>query len=246
MSDTLFSTREAAKFLRVSEASIRRWADGGLLPASRVGRRRARRFREADLVRFLSGAPSESVQLQSRAPAIRLHGLTIDVGSHLATYFASEAGRFRLGVPFLRDGLQSGQACIVHASLRTREQYLRMLRGQQLDIEDSLRSERLAFMPLRRLSVEEFIDVLDRMVVDACQRHPGPLRFLGEPASGARSVGSVRALLNLEQQLSLMVKRLPMVILCPYDVRQFDGPTLLNGLKLHVDSFAHPLGYFLN
>ena len=38
--DSLLNTEEAARFLRVSEASIRRWSDAGLLPARRVGRRR--------------------------------------------------------------------------------------------------------------------------------------------------------------------------------------------------------------
>src|ERR1700736_2743536 len=53
MSDKLLTTREAARFLRASEASLRRWADAGLLPASRLGHRRARRFKEDDLLRFM-------------------------------------------------------------------------------------------------------------------------------------------------------------------------------------------------
>ncbi|TMB60947.1 MAG: helix-turn-helix domain-containing protein, partial [Chloroflexi bacterium] len=36
--ERLLTTREAATFLKVSEASIRRWTDSGLLPARRVGR----------------------------------------------------------------------------------------------------------------------------------------------------------------------------------------------------------------
>ena len=54
---SLLNTKEAAEFLRVSEASIRRWSDSGLLPAQRVGRRRERRFAQSDLVQFL-GQPS--------------------------------------------------------------------------------------------------------------------------------------------------------------------------------------------
>jgi excisionase family DNA binding protein len=244
MSASLLSTREAARFLRVSEASIRRWTDGGLLPASRVGRRRARRFNQADLLRFMGADPAEAAPNALRT--ITLQGMTVGVGSHLASYFASDGGRLRLGVPFLGDGLQSGQPCIVHASMSAREHYLRALRDQGVEVDAALRSGLLSFMPLRRMSLAAFIDVLDGMVVAASSRHPGPLRFLGEPASGAKSVGSTRGLLQLEQLFSVMVKRLPMVMLCPYDVREFNGVTLLEGLKLHFDTFAHPLGYFLN
>src|SRR3979490_3074688 len=56
LSDSLLNTKEAARFLRVSEASIRRWSDAGLLPASRVGRRRERRFAHDELGRFLGHA----------------------------------------------------------------------------------------------------------------------------------------------------------------------------------------------
>ena len=51
MQDEL-STREAAELLGVSEASIRRWSDEGLLPVRRIGRRLERRFSEEDLRRF--------------------------------------------------------------------------------------------------------------------------------------------------------------------------------------------------
>src|SRR2546426_11422973 len=47
--ERLLNTAEAARFLRVSQASIRRWSDSGLLAARRVGRRRERRVRGAGL-----------------------------------------------------------------------------------------------------------------------------------------------------------------------------------------------------
>ena len=50
---SLLNTKEAARFLRVSEASIRRWSDSGLLPARRVGPRRERRFEVSELEHFL-------------------------------------------------------------------------------------------------------------------------------------------------------------------------------------------------
>src|SRR3989475_11698605 len=51
--ERLLNTAEAARFLRVSQASIRRWSDSGLLAARRVGRRRERRFSESGLQAFM-------------------------------------------------------------------------------------------------------------------------------------------------------------------------------------------------
>ena len=60
MSDTL-NTEGAARFLGVSEASVRRWSDLGLLAVERSGRRRVRRFAVDELARFRTreAAPAE-------------------------------------------------------------------------------------------------------------------------------------------------------------------------------------------
>lgn len=52
-SSPLLTTKEAADFLRVSEASIRRWADAGKLKCYYVGDRGERRFTREDLLAYL-------------------------------------------------------------------------------------------------------------------------------------------------------------------------------------------------
>ena len=96
MNDKLLNTKEAAGFLRVSEASIRRWSDVGLLPARRIGRRRERRFVEADLVRFLgAGDPLSAARTLGVPAAVNIGGLPVLLRSHLAAFYNTEAGRLR-------------------------------------------------------------------------------------------------------------------------------------------------------
>ena len=52
------STLQAAKRLGVSEASVRRWSDRGLLPVQRVGKRLERRFKAEHVDRFVAPAPA--------------------------------------------------------------------------------------------------------------------------------------------------------------------------------------------
>src|SRR3989475_10391149 len=52
MSKGWLSTRQAAKRLGVSEASVRRWSDRGLLPVQRVGKRLERRYKPEHVERF--------------------------------------------------------------------------------------------------------------------------------------------------------------------------------------------------
>jgi excisionase family DNA binding protein len=247
MSDKLLTTREAARFLRASEASLRRWADAGLLPASRVGRRRARRFKEDDLLRFMGpsqGGPSPAITGLPRALA--LEGMSIALGSHLGSFYSTDAGRLRLGFPFLRAGIKSGQACVLLALPEVREHYIRALQSEGVDVDAAERNGLLTLLLVESLSPEEFIASLERVFIDVVRHRPGPFRFLGDTLAGLRSLGSVAGLLDVERQIGAMAKRFPMVMLCVYDVREFDGLTMLECMKVHHDTLAYEVGYFLS
>src|SRR5213593_4341976 len=99
--EQLLNTAEAARFLRVSQASIRRWSDSGLLAARRVGRRRERRFSESDLEAFMQRPESGA----ARTPVVSIGGVPVATPAHLATLYSTDAGGLRLTVPFLADGL---------------------------------------------------------------------------------------------------------------------------------------------
>jgi excisionase family DNA binding protein len=248
MSGPVLTTREAARFLQVSEASIRRWTNQGLLPASRVGRRRARRFTEQDLLRFMgttADAPTDATGTAG-PEVITVKGMQVALGSHLASLYGTDAGRVGLAVQFLREGLLAGQTCMLYADAGLRAQYLQALAGEGVDVDAAIRSGLLAFPPVKTVSAAEWIASFERFVADATRDRPGPIRFLGDTTTGLASVESPAELLILEQQLSAIVRRLPMVMLCPFDVRAFDGVTLLESLKLHFDTFDHRFGYFLS
>ena len=247
MSDKLLTTREAARFLRASEASLRRWADAGLLPASRVGRRRARRFKEEDLLRFMGPEQGGPARATTGLPgAISLENMFVGLGSHLGSFYSTDAGRLRLGLPFLRDGIQAGQACILFALPDTREHYLQGLQREGVDVPSAERAGLLTMLSVPPLSPEQFISLLEGLFIDIIRRRPGPFRLLGEPVAGLAAVQSVPAFLSFEHQCGALAKGFPVVILCAYDVREFDGQTIIECLKLHHDTFAYELGYFLS
>jgi len=177
---------------------------------------------------------------------ISIKGMQVGLGSHLASLYGTDAGRFGLGLPFLREGLLAGQTCLLYADAGLREQYLQALASEGVDVDAAVGTGLLAFPPVNPVSVKEWIASFERFVAYATRDRPGPIRFLGETTTGLANVKPVAELLSLEQQLSAVVRRLPMVMLCPYDVRLFDGVTLLESLKLHFDTFEHRLGYFLS
>lgn len=247
MSDSLLTTAEAATFLRASQSSVRRWADAGLLAASRIGRRGARRFREEDLLRFMGRTPGGSPPAASGLPrALSFQGMAVRLGSHLACHYGTDAGRVRVAVPFLREGLVANQTCLLYATGPFRDECLRALKSEEVDTTAAIKSGLLVLMPVRRTTIADWIAEFERLVAEARRLRSGPVRFVGDTSTGLRSVGSARMLFRLEQDLTTVVKRLPVVMLCPYDARAFDGMQVMEALKTHFDTFDYQLGYFLS
>jgi excisionase family DNA binding protein len=58
--EDLLDIKQAARYLQVSETSLRRWTNGGQLACLRVGLRRERRFRRADLLAFMEYQPARN------------------------------------------------------------------------------------------------------------------------------------------------------------------------------------------
>jgi excisionase family DNA binding protein len=109
----LLDIREAAQFLSVSETSLRRWTNAGILPCLRIGRRRERRFRRADLLAFME-QPAVVRDQNWRDDPMGLQELSAEPvaaiqGNHLCGIYGTDAGRLDLAVPFLLEGLEKNQ-----------------------------------------------------------------------------------------------------------------------------------------
>ncbi len=242
MSADFVGTREAARLLGVSEASVRRWSDSGLLQSHRVGRRSERRFERSAVLGLKSaGRPDASLSSNS----LLLEGREIPVHSHLSSYYTSDRGRLRLGVPFLRDGLAAGQPCVIISNPETARLLEDELKAEGVAVERALETGRLRELETfktRSQGIEEF----ERTVAAFTRRGDLVIRVLGEATQNATSLGSIAEQLRFEDMLDGLVRRYPVVLICQYDVRRLKGRDVIDVLKGHADNFNRPLGMFLN
>jgi excisionase family DNA binding protein len=246
--ERLLTTREAATFLKVSEASIRRWTDSGLLPARRVGRRRARRLREEDLRMFMEVGPSHSANGAGTSPpsTIVIQDVIVSQGDHLAAFYTTDAGRLRIGLPFLRDGLRAGETVVLRALPAIREHYFAALRNEGVDAAEAIQAGQLMLYPEISGSASEQVARFKQLLTAASRQRPGQIRILAETLADVHTVGSVAEHMVVEQQVSAVFKRFPVVTICAYDVRAFDAVTVIEALKVHSDIFGPRVGYWLN
>jgi excisionase family DNA binding protein len=245
ISNGLLNTEEAARFLRVSQASIRRWSDAGLLPARRVGRRRERRFAHADLVQFL-GQRTGDPQLPKPALTVSVGGAPISLRTHLAPIFSTDLGGLRLAVPFLAEGLRSGQPCFLAATGVVLERYFKALSQEAIDVDAAQQSGRLTIVGWPGGTVTEALANWELLFGKALAGGPTVLRIVGEMACERSMFSSDAEMLAYEEAYELMIRRYPAVTLCQYDAREFNGEVILRVLKAHPDMFLQHLGGLLN
>jgi excisionase family DNA binding protein len=246
-SDSLLNTEEAARYLRVSEASIRRWSNAGLLPALRVGRRRERRFSAADLQDFLGQRSDAAAPAVSSASKVTVGGQSVPVSSHLAPIYSTDEGGLRLSVPFLAEGLRAGQPCLLAATGAVFERYARALTDEQgIDFEAAVSGGRLTLVRWPGATVSQAIANWERLFGKALAGGPTILRIVGELASERAMFPPGADIMAYEEAYDVMARRFPAVTLCQYDAREFDGEIMLRALKAHPDMFDQHLGGFLN
>ncbi len=242
--DELLDIEQAAQFLNVSETSLRRWTNAGRLACLRVGRRRERRFRRADLLAFMedqpAGAQVGAPRSSSPHPAHTvIDGVAYALGAHLCGLFASEVGRIKQVIGFLEDGLRPGTVCFYVAPDKSRADALAHLEKSRPSLRTDIAAGRLIlpdFMPSPRAQLEYF----ETSMRAALRGGAHTLRIVGD-VSGLGPKTEEEGLLEFEAEFEeVIAKRFPLVTLCQYDVRQFSGVTILNALKLHRDTFRYP------
>jgi transcriptional repressor of dcmA and dcmR len=223
--DDLLDIKQAAQFLNVSETSLRRWTNAGQLACLRVGRKRERRFRRADLLAFIEEQPAG-------APAV----------AHLCGLYASELSRAKLAADFLADGLQPGSVNYLAATPDARDQIVVDLERRRPTLSADIEAGRLLLLEYPAAAeAKDYHDHWDRMFAAARRAGARALRFVGDVSGGPALRLARNELVEYERLYSELVQRLRVPTLCLYDVRHASGLDVLDVLKCHQDFFPHPV-----
>ncbi len=241
----LLDIGEAAQFLSVSETSLRRWTNAGALPCLRVGQRRERRFRRADLLAFMEDQPPPSSRAGAHPAPLALvrpveESITLTHGGHLCAFYGSDLGRVTLAVRFLLDGLQEGSMVYLVASARSTKHILRHLKGKRPSLERDISAGKLLLSDYQRnprAQIKDFEERLKEGVAAGTQS----FRVFGDTWEMRRK-SSADGFAQYEAAYDqLIARRYPVVTICAYDARRFSGVDVLDALKAHRDTFRYPL-----
>jgi excisionase family DNA binding protein len=226
----LLDIEQAAALLQVSETSLRRWTNAGRLPCLRVGGRRERRFRRADLLAFLEVQPSGTA------------------AGHLCGLYTSDFARTRQAARLIGDGLDTGSVCILAAQPDAREPVLAQLARRRPSLRRAIDAGRLI--------VTEYADGAAAQLAywktrfEAATRNGAhSIRVVGD-VSGGRLVrmggNSFDHVLEYEAAYGSLSRRFPVATACLYDARAHSGLETAGVLAVHPDLFRHPVAHLVS
>jgi DNA-binding transcriptional MerR regulator len=179
--------------------------------------------------------------------SVLLGGDHAPVHAHYPAFYATDEGRLRLAVPFLRDGLRLGHTCFLSAAGQVQDSYLNGLAQiEDLDIEAAIRSGQLQVVHAIGRTVEECIAYWERSFWKAVDGGSSVIRVIGDMAAERELFSSLGEMMRYETAYNGVAKRFPAVSLCQYDVRVFDGEVVYEAFKAHPDTYDRRVGTFLS
>jgi hypothetical protein len=160
------------------------------------------------------------------------------LGDHIACFWESER-EFDAIAGFLATGASLGEACVLIGHDAANERLLASLERRGVSVR-ALMHERQLQVASVRASADELLLELDDRIRDAVDRGVSAVRILGNLNWGRGTPGwpSDREILRLEAHVTSAVERLPVIVVCAYDVTTLPGPMLLKGgLECHPLTF---------
>jgi transcriptional repressor of dcmA and dcmR len=241
--EDLLDIKQAAKVLNVTETSLRRWTNAGQLACVRVGAKRERRFRRSDLLAFLEDQPVRLSVIPSGEPIGNtvVGGVPLAHGTHLCSFYTSDAGRTKLAVGFLADGLKQDSACHVLAPRTSAREVLAQLEQHVPSIQKDIDAGRLMVYEYGASSSAQLESVETRLIA-SLRNGARAIRLVGNVSESPLGHDySIDHLVQYEQDWDrLIAKRFPLVTLCQYDARRYSGVELCKVLNCHHDAFRYP------
>ena len=191
----------------MSEASLRRWTNAGRLPCLRIGGRRERRLRRADLLAFVGNEGGAA-----RAPP----------RNHFCDLYTSDLARARGAAAFLRVGLRADALCLLAAAKPVQRAVLAQLERDRPSIRTDLKAERLVVAEYHASAAAQ-LEYWRARIRAALESGVSAVYVVGDLSAGfSRKPFALTLAYEAEYGRSI-AHAFPVTTLCQYDARKISG-----------------------
>lgn len=219
--EPLLDIKNAARFLNVSEITIRRWTNSGKLKCYRVGGKKERRFQMADL----EGILEDSKDLNPRP--LGFGDQKVPAGSHMTHFYSEDKEAFEVSVLYLLEGIRRGDALLAVMPPQKGEKLLQYFALNRYPVGN--------WVERGRLTLSDGMDSPGEMIryLTGFGAGPAEFRVVGDMLWTFRKGWDLDALRNLEQSPALAPPVGKGLLLCQYSLEEFSGAHIMMASELH-------------
>jgi excisionase family DNA binding protein len=229
---------EAAEFLQVSETSLRRWTNNGTLRCFRVGGRNERRFLKEDLLAFMQ---TIDLQVNVQVPESETYSDTLSVERHICLFFANQEEQWQMMHPYLLEHLRASVPVLYIQDSTPPERIMELLRAEGLLVDDLITRGLLKILPPEeaylltgRFDAQRMLAFMESAILGALAAGHDRVFLTGEMTWSLPNTPGAESMMQYEALLNPLVDKYPGVtIVCQYDLKRFDGPSVLEALLTH-------------
>ncbi len=227
------------QFLNVSEVSLRRWTNSGKLRCFRVGGRSERRFLIEDLLAFM---PSTNVEPQ--APELETNTSFEPSASHerhISLFFRDQDEQWQMMRPYLLEHLTTGALVIYLHHSTSSERLMELLHTEGLPLDNLIARGLLRVLPPElsylltgRFDAQRMLSFVESAILAALEVGHTRILLTGEMTWSLSGTPGSEQMMSYEEELNPLVDKYPGVtIICQYDLRRFNGVSILDALLTH-------------
>jgi transcriptional repressor of dcmA and dcmR len=223
--ESLLNIKEAAEFLNVSEMTVRRWTNQGLLNCYRVGKRRARRFRSQDLMACLEG---RSTATNSAMVAFGINGVAVPDGSHITHLSRKESESLEIAAAYILAGLQGGETVCIVAAGDQAGRIMNAVQAKEAHLE--------RFHRTGKLHLSQGLDSPERhtkYLLGLAAQSGGRFRAFGDMTWTRHKGWTTEDLARLEETMSHLPQAGGSLFLCQYALKIFRGKEIMMAMETH-------------
>ncbi|MEM8564740.1 MAG: MEDS domain-containing protein [Pseudomonadota bacterium] len=237
----LLNITDAAIYLNVSKATLRRWTDAGRLHCLRIGARKERRFRQTDLDNLVDGS-----MIDRDVDAVLTPDRKAEVSTHcrhqcVISNTPDEEWAI-LGPAILQALLAGAQVLLIDASDR-RVRLEQLLRERKMELSDVLEAQRLICVSIEEsyrlcgaFRWDRAVAYIESMILAAKARGFTEVLVIGANCGQAEPDKAYYAaqMKLYEAGLDDMLQRHPeATVLCPYNTGELTAEEMVQGIMTH-------------
>ena len=171
--------------------------------------------------------------------SVRLFGENLEEGMHICTFFRTSAEKYRVLMPFIREGMEQGDRAfhIVNPSLRS-EHAQRIaeagIDAARAEVEGQLEVIGWDEAYLRAGSFDRsaMLSLLPVLLNDGRARGFPITRFIADMAWALTDPGALD-LLEYECRVNLALPKAGDIVICSYDLDKFGAEIVIDALRTH-------------